>query len=553
MSFAGFNSSKFVKGRLQAALYFMRKKNRLRRADPGTGGVTAQQVVAALFGNGEAGFFINWRDTTQTFQDTAGTVPALAAGDPVRRVNDFSGNGHYVTMGAGAAFLAADVRGLCVHFLGGAAADSPVTNNPVDLSGLSVVSVADAGAGRNSSAVIYRMSNGYTQTAQGVARFQLIDNVNNLGTLAPSYLQLDANTGTTRRRDHIADTANLTKRFIGQVNAGSTLNSIFTGESNGVASVLGGAGGAVTPGTFSSHVVNFGVGYSSADALTGTPWSGWRDVSILVGRAFTANEIAMLRSYLATHAPSRYTLPPGHTVDILLVAGQSNAEGRGTMSLSPATTRGGIYASGAVSPLLDPVGNATTGSAWPAFANAYHNAKPDRTLLVVELATGGSGLLVDGNPASNWSPSGTLRAPAVTAANAAIAYVAALPSNTLGKVFVAWAQGEQEVLLHNGTTITGPLYQAATTELFDYFTANLTQLDAILVSEVGDRVPAAANFEAIRAAQAAAVAAHAKGHMAFSGAKDFPSQSKMSDAVHYTQAGYNEMGEAMGAYAATLS
>lgn len=33
MSFAGFNSSKFVKGRIQAALYFMRKKNRLARQE----------------------------------------------------------------------------------------------------------------------------------------------------------------------------------------------------------------------------------------------------------------------------------------------------------------------------------------------------------------------------------------------------------------------------------------------------------------------------------------------------------------------------------------
>lgn len=31
MSFAGFNSSRTVKGRLQAALYWMRKKNRLER------------------------------------------------------------------------------------------------------------------------------------------------------------------------------------------------------------------------------------------------------------------------------------------------------------------------------------------------------------------------------------------------------------------------------------------------------------------------------------------------------------------------------------------
>ncbi len=33
MSFAGFNSSKLVKGRIQAALYFMRKKNRLARQE----------------------------------------------------------------------------------------------------------------------------------------------------------------------------------------------------------------------------------------------------------------------------------------------------------------------------------------------------------------------------------------------------------------------------------------------------------------------------------------------------------------------------------------
>lgn len=33
MAFAGFNSSGTVKGRLQAALYFMRKKNRQRRMD----------------------------------------------------------------------------------------------------------------------------------------------------------------------------------------------------------------------------------------------------------------------------------------------------------------------------------------------------------------------------------------------------------------------------------------------------------------------------------------------------------------------------------------
>lgn len=47
----------------------------------------------SLFADGAFGFWHDYTDPTTWFQDTAGTTPATALGDPVGRVNDKSGNG----------------------------------------------------------------------------------------------------------------------------------------------------------------------------------------------------------------------------------------------------------------------------------------------------------------------------------------------------------------------------------------------------------------------------------------------------------------------------
>lgn len=88
MSFAGFNSSKFVKGRLQAALYSMRKKNRQRRSDHGVGGWTPAQLYLAS----EQGAWYGLRDMSTLFTDAARTTPA-AAGGQIGGITDKSGNG----------------------------------------------------------------------------------------------------------------------------------------------------------------------------------------------------------------------------------------------------------------------------------------------------------------------------------------------------------------------------------------------------------------------------------------------------------------------------
>ncbi|MEM1055115.1 MAG: sialate O-acetylesterase [Bacteroidota bacterium] len=79
--------------------------------------------------------------------------------------------------------------------------------------------------------------------------------------------------------------------------------------------------------------------------------------------------------------------------DFFVVAGQSNARGRGTADLAPEVPDGAAYEvtpQGDVRALADPVGGANTGSAWPAFANAY-SAATGRGVVIVGQATNGSG------------------------------------------------------------------------------------------------------------------------------------------------------------------
>lgn len=71
MSFAGFNSSKLVKGRLQAALYSMRKKNRIRRQ----GGIDPPEPSwkpSNWFAANENGLWLNFGNMAEIRQEATG-------------------------------------------------------------------------------------------------------------------------------------------------------------------------------------------------------------------------------------------------------------------------------------------------------------------------------------------------------------------------------------------------------------------------------------------------------------------------------------------------
>lgn len=84
---------------------------------------------------------------------------------------------------------------------------------------------------------------------------------------------------------------------------------------------------------------------------------------------------------------------PANELDVFLIAGQSNARGRGDRLLSPDVPTGVAFVWSVKDLALveadDPVGDARTGSAWPAFALRYH-AETGRRPVLIPTAVGGS-------------------------------------------------------------------------------------------------------------------------------------------------------------------
>ena len=70
--------------------------------DVSVGGGSAPWTPAALFAASEQGCWYDPSDMSTLFQDSAGTTPVTAAGQPVGRMLDKSGNGNHVTQATAA-------------------------------------------------------------------------------------------------------------------------------------------------------------------------------------------------------------------------------------------------------------------------------------------------------------------------------------------------------------------------------------------------------------------------------------------------------------------
>lgn len=234
-------------------------------------------------------------------------------------------------------------------------------------------------------------------------------------------------------------------------------------------------------------------------------------------------------------------------VDLFMIAGQSNAEGRGTAG--PAVTAGVAHYLSTASmfgKLSDPVGGADTGSAWPAFANQWWTSTA-RPTVWIEQATGGTGILPQSST-PNWDPTtGTLYPAARDALNAAIARCAAsgLP---VGRVFIAWSDGETDGEAIDAGTATGPELQSATANLFAAFRADITLPVRLFVIRTGQRSDntKVAAYQAVRTAQDNVCAGVSYALMIYTDTITFTrANSKMKpspDVYHYSQTGLDLVG-----------
>lgn len=252
------------------------------------------------------------------------------------------------------------------------------------------------------------------------------------------------------------------------------------------------------------------------------------------------------------------TLPTEGTVatnqiDVYIIGGQSNAQGMGDSTLSPVPQSGTALQWWALTltPAIDPIGNANTGSAWPSFAVTYF-AATGRKICFVPSAVGGSAQSAAADDgAGNWDSAGALYGTSVSRAQAAMT---ALITAGYTPVFkgVLWSQGEKDAYQINASVISKATYKAALVAMIARYRA-VSEFGVSMpfyISTTGIGKPADggdAGYAEVRAAQMEVAASDPLTRIVFRNGQDFYTRSGyiQGDLIHYKQIGYNEMGRDM--------
>lgn len=260
---------------------------------------------------------------------------------------------------------------------------------------------------------------------------------------------------------------------------------------------------------------------------------------------------------------------------VFLIAGQSNAQGMGSAAKSPSVNPGIAYQyySGNLTPVLgDPVGNANTGSAWPAFANEFYR-RTGLGVVFIPTAVGSSALTAiaslpaNGGNGQNWSGAGTLRGTAVAQYNSTIS---ALEAGGFAYRFggVLWSQGERDArcLPSASNKITEQDYKNEFSNLKSYFSETFGEKFVWILSQTGgdDAGIDAQGLTDMRRLQREIVRSTSGVYFGWNGAynliarglmrsHDFPNDPDNVNRSHYSQQGYNEMGTAMAVVASAVA
>ncbi|WP_324807238.1 sialate O-acetylesterase [Sphingomonas sp. LY29] len=233
------------------------------------------------------------------------------------------------------------------------------------------------------------------------------------------------------------------------------------------------------------------------------------------------------------------------TYDVFIVAGQSNAQGAAAgFGTTPALGRGAYWSPWyTVNRMADPVRMleddvSLTGSAWPAFAEAWY-VRTGNPVLIIGAAVSGCGLVTAG-PDGLWGSSGNLTTRAANQALEALTYLGA-QANLRG---VIWAGGEQDAEALATGTPSQATYAAALVDLRDRFRTALDKPTLPMFMISADRRTDGtydAGYVTLRAAQVAAGTADS-GIKLVVPYQNFVGAGLMSDVVHWNQTAQNTVG-----------
>ena len=255
------------------------------------------------------------------------------------------------------------------------------------------------------------------------------------------------------------------------------------------------------------------------------------------------------------HTLSEEEIKQQKIMDVFLIGGQSNAIGYSgingsILSPNPAPKTSYQYYKGKFAEVLDEVGEPVTGSPWPSFAIRY-NQLTRRKICFVQQAVGGSSQTAESEIGfGNWSIDNPINIAANVQLHAAIA---AIDSAGFTPVFkgILWSQGESDAMVLNGdigpTAYTQAKYIAGFKAMLDQYRKAAGGLGAgtpIFIFKIGGEITKSDyGYSLIRNAQdSVANFDPTRNKIVFTGAFGFIARGMMEGNVHYSQAGYNEMG-----------
>ncbi|WP_423744715.1 sialate O-acetylesterase (plasmid) [Haladaptatus sp. SPP-AMP-3] len=241
-------------------------------------------------------------------------------------------------------------------------------------------------------------------------------------------------------------------------------------------------------------------------------------------------------------------------IDFYAHAGQSNAGGRGDATQSPDLSPGTAieYRNKSASfadPLDDPVQGgvwngtwfgAETGSAWPSFFKDYY-AHTERKACLVGTAVGGSAEHRDAeyHAGKHWDDGGDLYPMSVNQIHEAMT---ALETDGYNPQFrgILWSQGERDATEITDGNLTKSQYKSAFETMLSKFRTEFRSSLPFFLFQTGTRKSGdTTGMQRVRAAQDEVVTSDPYTYMVSDKQKDLP----YNNDLHYTQDGYNTMGE----------
>lgn len=260
------------------------------------------------------------------------------------------------------------------------------------------------------------------------------------------------------------------------------------------------------------------------------------------------------RRLILQYFKDKWAIPVATVVQPLLGTGQSNMEGRAPTASTNTPLRGtSIEAnSTTINYIEDPVSGAIDGSCWPNLCKKYY-ASGSRIAAVIETAVSSSALVAAADIGSgNWSSTGALRGASITEHDAVIADLATRGVRNLPTV-VIYALGETDAQAIDSATITQAQHESELEVLFAYFRTQLGNDTVIIISEIGfdyaqpgpDGV-GTTGFVEVRQVQNQIVSNQLNTHMGWTKAKDERELNGITSGLHYSTAGYDDMGQSIG-------